>query len=801
MDHPFGRWLRTKRLALGLTQVALARLAHCAPITVRKLEAGQRYPSIPLAQNLALALAIPIAERPAFMRAARGTAAPPTPDVAPLPIPLTPFIGQQQLVADVSEYITSPSVRLLTLTGPPGVGKTRLAQQVAALLKKSFLDGVSFVSLAALTDPALVLPHLMTSLGIRDDPAHRPLDQLIGSLRERQMLLLLDNFEHILPAAPPLGDLLASAPDLKLLVTSRERLHLYGEVEVIVPPLPVPTSDDLARPDLRYLADLPSLQLFTQRAQASRPTFRLDADALRPVAELCTRLEGLPLALELAAGGLKTLSPMALLARMTAPPHHSPTLTLLDGGAANLPPRQRTLRHAIEWSYSLLGEEEQGCFDTLGIFMGSFSLDAVVAMLTPDASDTPLPSAVPERLRSLTDKSLLQARGGDAREPRFALLESLHEYALAHLCARGSYPTLRERHAHYYLALAEQADRLLSGSDQTAWFARLETEHENLRAALAWSFSDGTPEIGIRLSTALSRFWWNRGYIAEGSHWLEKAEAHSATVAPLLRALVLNDVGNMAWAQGDYEAARRHHEASLAVREQAGCQKGMAASLNNLGNLALEQAEYPRSQSLYEASLAHYRTLDQPSGTAGVLGNLGLVAWYRQDYERAQHLQEESLCLYEKLGHERGMATARHHLARLALLRDDLTLATTLLAISLQAFERLGNTPGIAMSLEASAELASKTENPRRALILLGAAAALRHATHLPLSPVDAPPHEAILHHLQETLPLESFENAWHEGWSLTLPTTIAYALLAPHALDLPPAHLPAPVLLGPQGR
>lgn len=801
MDHPFGQWLRTKRLALGLTQTALAQLAHCAPITVRKVEAGQRQPSAILAHHLALALGIPLADRLAFVQAARGSTLSSIPDVAPLPTPLTSFIGQQQLVAELTQQLASPSVRLLTLTGPPGVGKTRLGQQVATLVGKHFSAGVSFISLATLTNPDQVLPHLVTSLGIRDAHDHPPLAQLIGSLRHQQRLLLLDNFEQLLPAAPPLAELLAAAPHLSLLVTSRERLHLYGEVEVIVPPLPVPTPNDLAQPDLRPLTELPSLQLFVQRAQASRAAFRLDEQTLRPVAELCVRLEGLPLALELAAGWLKRLSPAALLAQLTTLPHPYPTLDLLSDGAVNLPPRQRTLRQAIEWSYGLLGQAEQFCFDTLGIFTSSFTSDAVTALLAPDIPATTSSPLVAQSLRSLSDKSLLQTRGGDESDLRFALLEPLRHYALDHLAATGRHFALRQRHAEYYLALAERLDKLLSGSDQVAWFARLDAEHENLRDALGWAFTEGSPEVGVRLSTALSRFWWNRGYITEGAYWLEKALAHSAPVAPLLRALVLNDLGNMVWAQGDYEAAQRYHQDSLALREQEGCRQGMAASLNNLGNLALEQADYSLGQSLYETSLAHYRTLDQPSCMAGVLSNLGLVAWYQQDYDRAQQLHEESLQLYERLGHERGIASARHYLARLALLRGDLASAGSLLATSLQAFERVGNTPGLSMSLEAGAALASQAGNPHRAVILLGAAAALRQAAHLPLPPVDVPLHDARLRQLRESLPRDQFERAWQEGRELPLPAALDYALLPPHALEPSLLQLSPPIPLGPRGR
>src|SRR5215213_10113162 len=461
-----------------------------------------------------------------------------------LPLQPTPLVGRVREVEEVAERLRSDQVRLLTLTGPGGTGKTRLALQAGADLLDEFDDGVFFVALAAITDRALVAPTVVRAIGLTERRNQPPEELLKGFLRDRQTLLLLDNFEQVLESAPLLAELLSSAPNLKILITSRTPLRLYGEHEFPVPPLSLPDPSSLAT--LESLTQYGAVRLFVERAKAVKPDFSLTQANAPAVAEICARLDGLPLAIELAAARIKLLPPQAMLSRL------GNRLKLLTGGARNLPQRQRTLRGAIEWSYELLDEGEKVLFGRLSVFSGGNTLEAVEAVCDAEGD---FPMDVFEGVSSLLDNSLLQQKEGFDGEPRFAMLETIREYASERLEDSSDAEAARHAHAEYFLALAEEAEPMLWGAEDAAWLDRLEHEHDNMRAALSWSIEHEEAELALRLGGALRWYWYMEGYYGEGRRWLEAALGKDWGVAAEARARALEGVGWLANVQGDLDRA------------------------------------------------------------------------------------------------------------------------------------------------------------------------------------------------------------------------------------------------------
>src|SRR5829696_5818973 len=459
-----------------------------------------------------------------------------------LPLQHTPLIGREREVEEVCARLRSPGVRLLTLTGPGGAGKTRVGLQAAAELLMEFEDGIFFVALAAIADPALVASTIARTLGLTDG-AQPPEELLKGYLHDRQTLLVLDNLEQVLEAAPLLDELLSAAPNLKILATSRTPLRIYGEHEFPVPPLSLPDPGSL--PPVEHLTQYGGVGLFVERARVVKPDFALTEENAPAVVEICARLDGLPLAIELAAARTKLLPPRAMLDRL------GDRLKLLTGGARNLPQRQRTLRSAIEWSYGLLDAGEMTLFSRLAVFSGGCTLEAMEAICDAESE---LPMDILEGTSSLMDKSLLRQEEGAEGEPRFVMLETIHEYGRERLNKSGEAEEIRRLHAEYFLALAELGESKLRGPEEAKWLECLEIEHDNMRDALSRALDAVEAELALRLAGALWRFWWMRGYYDEGRRWLEAALAKDGR-ASAARAKALEAVGWLADDQGDIDLA------------------------------------------------------------------------------------------------------------------------------------------------------------------------------------------------------------------------------------------------------
>jgi predicted ATPase len=718
-----------------------------------------------------------------------------------LPSYPTQLIGRSREVEDLCVLLGRDDVRLVTLLGPGGTGKTRLAAQAGWQLREQFADGVWFVRLTETRDPGLVLPAIAHLLNIADDGGKPLLESVKEYLRSRQLLLILDNFEQVLAAAPLVAQLLAAAPQLEVLVTSRAALRISGEYEYPVAPLALPNLRRLPRAAdglAAMLLDVPSVALFVARAQAVKPGFLLTAENARSIAEICTQLDGLPLAIELAAARTRLFAPEGILVRLSS------RLSLLTGGPRDLPTHQQTLRGAIDWSYGLLEIGERTLFARLAIFASGTTVEAAEA-ICGERLDVDLLDG----LTSLVEKSLVRQIDAEDGETRFRMLQTIREYAREKLEASDEADALCRRHAEHFLALAEQAEPKLTGSEQEEWLKRLEREHDNLRAALSWAIERQEAELAQRLGGALWRFWYMQGYLSEGRSWLGQALAIRGEVAAGVHAKALNVAGVLANAQSDYGPAIVLFEQSLALRQALGDKRGIAGTLNNLGlaareqgdfvlararleealavcrelgdtlyiasllnsvgNVAQAQADYSNARALYEEGLALRRALGDKRGAADALSNLGLVALRLGDAERAETLFDESLALRQSLGGRLEIATSLVNLGSVALYQGRYEWASERYIESLNMFQDLGHKQGIVECLEGLAGVAARQGRPERAARLWGVAEALRETMGAPLSPADRPGYERMVADARGQLDQTAWSAAWTAGWALTL--------------------------------
>ena len=726
---------------------------------------------------------------------------------APRPrLPAQPgtLIGRAADVARVQELLQREDVRLLTLVGPAGTGKTRLALEVAPRAAEHLADGAWFVDLAPVRDPDLVPSAIAEALDIRERRDRPLIETLKDELADRCALLLLDNFEQVLHAAPYLADLLRTCPELKLLVTSRSALQLRWEHELAVHPLALPNLDRLPSP--ATLAEVASVMLFVHRARRVDPEFQLDQRNARAVAEICVRLDGLPLAIELAAARMRVLPPSALLSRLGR------RLVALGSGPQDQPARQRTLRGALDWSYELLSPSEQTLFRRLGVFVGGFALDAVLEVCDPEAllGLDPL-----QAIESLVEKSLVRQIGNGADEPRFGMLETIHDYALELLETNGERALSRRRHAEYYLGGAEVVAGQISSAHQAAWLRNLDVEHDNLRAALAWCHEAHQPELGLRAAGMLAWFWQVRGHTNEGRARMAELLTIAGTSPPALRAEGMRVAASLALSQSEDRVARALFEDSLAIRRELGDPADLLGPLSGLGYAAMQQGDDVTAQACFDEALSIQQRLGDRVGMAESLNSLANLSHGRGHLAAARALYERSAAINREIGYrldvvehnlgvvaqdlgdlttarqyfESGVATRRLlddtpglalSLAKLGEVlaeQGDFATAQRMLAESIVLQRDLGDRPGQAFVLERTAMVAALHGQAERALRLAGASSALREELGMPLNPAARSNLDLKLAPAWQALRAQVAALAWQQGRGLSPERAIALAL------------------------
>ena len=717
-----------------------------------------------------------------------------------LPLPLTSFFGRERETAAVTALLQDASVRLVTLSGPGGVGKTRLALSLAAAAADTFADGVCFVPLAPISDPEQVMPAIAQALGLWEAGNHPLSDFVRDFLREKHLLLLLDNFEQVAAASPQVTALALTCPHLRLLITSRAALHLSGEYEFPVPPLPTP---DLTQfPEPQALAQVATVQLFVERAHALLPSFELTETNARAISDICVRLDGLPLAIELAAARIKLLPPQALLARL------SRRLEILTGGARDLPNRQQTLRNTLQWSYDLLTPQEQRLFRRLSVFVGGCTLQAVASVCSHQGDEHEVPLDVLDQSASLVDKSFVLQTEREGVEPRLLMLETVREYGLECLEACGETPTTRRAHASYYLGLAQEALAHLEGEEQAGWLERLEREGPNLRAALLWALEQQESEVALRLSGVLFRFWEARRYLREGKTFLERAVASSRSIPaherakPLYtagflttfqrsierlaslsqeagvvhreledsrqRAFSLYLLGYIAWATGDFATARSHAEEGMVVARAADETVLLAALLALSGQVAFGEGEESRARALLEEGLTLQRTIGDTHGSVTTLSTLIRMFFAQGEVALARAHNEERLALSRALGFRWGIADSLTVLGHLALQEGHEATAKELFKESLALLHEVNDNGAVAACLESIGVAVAAHGRLVEAAWLWGAAETMCGALGESLLPVEHALAARAVVAVRTKLGEEAFTTAWAEGQTMT---------------------------------
>ena len=700
---------------------------------------------------------------------------------APLSTPLTSFVGRVQEVEAVAALLREEEVRLVTLTGPGGVGKTRIALRVADALAVAYPDGVFFVSLASLTDPAQVVPTVAQVLDVQEMGDWPLPEQLANALRNREMLLVLDNFEHVVAAAPAIMVLLARCPGVRALVTSRSVLRVSGEHAVAEQPLALPRVGRAASADA--IAESDAERLFAERARATRSDFAPTGVDAAVVAEIVCRLDGLPLAIELAAARVAHLPLVALLARLER------RLPLLARGARDLPTRHQAMRHAIAWSHDLLSSDEKALFRRLAVFAGGWTLEAAEAVVA-DASD--LGMDILEGMASLVDNSLLRQEGRPDGEPRYRMLETIREFAIERLAASGEGESTRAAHAHHFAAFAETKTFHHFFDPPVGRLDRMEAEHDNLRAALAWALERGQTEVTLRLAVALWPFWYLRGHVTEGRMWLERAVGLDGIAPAALRAEALIGASWLAGEQEDWVAAGDLAQEGLRFFQDLGDAEGIAHARHALAVAIWEQGDFGRAAQTFEEALAGARSLGDPGLVAITLNSLADGFLQQGERNRAEPIFEEALALMRNLGNPLAMLYPLSNLGVIALEQGEVTRAASLLRESLALAVTHGNTRVVACDLVDLAGVAEVLGQGERAVRLLGAAEALLETIGVSRPDSDRPYYDRLVSRVRSGVDEDTFGGAWAAGRTLTRDDAVAEAnAIAAEATEAFPASRP----------
>ena len=779
-EQSFGDWLKRKRKSLDLTQAELAKAVGCSTAAVRKIEAEERRPSVQIAERLSQIFRIPSTEQSSFIRFARGdTRSVPAESKeefpwqtstllfrSNLPATVTSLIGREKEIGDIRGYLLRANTRLITLIGPPGIGKTRLSIEMARASLPDFPDGVFFVALAPLNDTSLLALTVAQALGFIERTPQLAIEQLTDGIRDKQMLIVLDNCEHLIEDAAALAsELLSACPQLKFLVTSRESLRILGEWIYTIPTLNVPKEGSSV--DIGTVSEFPALTLFSERARAVRSDFTVDSENLQSIVAICAQLDGLPLAIELMAARMRLMTPQSLLEYLNN------EFVLSADGMRVASPRQKTLKEAIAWSHNLLSEEEQRLFACLSIFSGVFTLEAVEKIF----SDIFVGKSISGLVTSLLDKSLLQRSFDPGGEIRYNMLVTIQKFALNHLQGMGNETEARNKHLNYFLDLAKQAGEEIRGPDQAEWFRRLAVARDNFRSALEWAIATQQTEIALQMANHLSLFWFRRSNLNEGRQWLRSvAVMPNATQHPKLYSYTLAQLAFHTWLQTGSKEARPFVEQALFVARAHDDKWNTAWALTILGLVVISEENFIAAQSILEDSKTLFRKVHDEWGYANAVISLGYGAYNQGDQATALFLHEESLSIFRKLGDKYFESVALRFIGMLGVKQGNLSHGVASLREALILAQQLDSKYEIAAGIRQIGKAAQAKGNSTKAASLYWASRNIFDSIGAWQEEDDAE-FANDLASCRSGLNESEFAEAVKQGRAMTIEQVIAYAL------------------------